>query len=55
MKLEELIYKRFVSCRELTEQLAVFQGAPAIFSPEAPGDEQEGWGGDTQYPMVVYN
>lgn len=55
MKLEELIHKRFADTAELTEHLAVFAGTPAVFSPDAPGDEQEGWGGETQYPMVVYN
>ena len=55
MKLEELIQKRFVSTAELRERLTTFAGVPAIFSPEAPGDEQEGWGGNTQYPMIVYN
>ena len=55
MKLEELIHKRFAGSVELTEHLAAFAGAPAVFSPEAPGDEQEGWGGKTQYPMIVYN
>lgn len=55
MKLEELIHKRFVSTAELTEMLTTFAGIPAVFSPDAPGDEQEGWGGNTQYPMVTYN
>lgn len=55
MKLEELIQKRFVSTDELTERLTTFASVPAVFSTEAPGDEQEGWGGDTQYPMIVYN
>ena len=55
MKLEELIQKRFVSTAALTERLTTYSGAPAIFSSEAPGDEQEGWGGETQYPMVTYN
>lgn len=55
MKLEELIYRRFVSCGELTAHLAAFNGAPAVFSPEPPGENQEGWGGKTQYPKVVYN
>ena len=55
MKLEELIHKRFVSTAELTEMLTTFAGVPAVFSPDAPGNEQEGWGGETQYPMVTYN
>lgn len=52
MKLEELIQKRFVSTAALAERLTTYNGVPAVFSPEAPGDEQEGWGGETQYPMV---
>lgn len=55
MKLEELIYKRFVSSEDLVKRLATFSGAPAVFSPEPPEENQEGWGGNTQYPMVVYN
>lgn len=55
MKLEELIYKRFASSENLVKHLAIFSGAPAVFSPEPPGESQEGWGGNTQYPMVVYN
>lgn len=54
MKLEELIYKRFVSCKELSADLAVFNNMPAVFSPEPPDENQEGWGGNTQYPKVVY-
>lgn len=55
MKLEELIYKRFISSEDLVKYLATFSGAPAVFSTEPPGENQEGWGGNTQYPMVVYN
>lgn len=43
MKLEELIQKRFVSTAALAERLATYNGVPAVFSPEAPGDEQDGW------------
>ena len=53
--LEELIYKRFVSSEELVKQLATFSGAPAVFSPEPPDDNQGGWGGKPQYPKVIYN
>lgn len=55
MKLEELIYKRFVSCEEFSKHLAVFNDMPAVFSPESPDENQEGWGGNTHYPKVVYN
>lgn len=55
MNLEELIYKRFVSSEKLIEHLAVFDGVPAVFSPEPPEDNQEGWEGRIQYPKVIYN
>lgn len=55
MILEELIYKRFISSGELVKCLATFSGKPAVFSPEQPDDSQEGWGGSTQYPKVLYN
>ncbi len=55
MKLEELIYKRFISSEDLVKHFATFSGAPAVFSPEPPGENQEGWEDNTQYPMVVYN
>jgi len=55
MKLEELIYKRFSGSEDLAKRLAAFSGEPAVFSPEPPGENQEGWEGNTQYPMVVYN
>jgi hypothetical protein len=55
MKLEELIYKRFTDCNELTDKLAKFLNFPAIFSPEPPRTTQEEWGGNPQYPRVVYS
>lgn len=55
MKLDELIYSRFVGSDALVKQLAEFSESPAVFSPEAPDDNQEGWSGKTQYPKVVYN
>lgn len=55
MILEELIHKRFVGSEELTKHLSVFRGVPAVFSPEPPDESQDGWGGNTQYPQVIYN
>lgn len=55
MNLAELIYKRLSDSEELAKHLARFSGLPAIFSPEAPGDEQEGWKGKTGYPRIEYN
>ena len=55
MNLSELIYKRFSESEKLTRHLTTFGGKPAVFSPEAPLDNQSGWGGETQYPRVVYD
>lgn len=49
MKLEELIQKRFTEREGLTKFLAKFGDYPAIFSPEAPKDNQN-WGTDVHYP-----
>lgn len=55
MTLEELIYKRFTEDKELTKYLTKFSGVPAVFSPEAPNANQEGWRGKPQYPKIIYN
>ena len=55
MMLEELIYKRFTDAKDLVGHLASFNGAPAVFSPEPPDKDQDGWGGNVQYPEVIYN
>lgn len=55
MILEELIYKRFTGSETLTKYLASFYGMPAVFSPEPPEDNQEGWEDGKQYPKVAYH
>ena len=55
MILEELIHKRFISSESLVKRLALFNGAPAVFSPEPPDESQEGWSGSAQYPRIIYN
>lgn len=55
MILEELIHKRFISSESLVKHLATFAGVPAVFSPEPPDDNQEGWEGRVQYPKIIYN
>lgn len=55
MNLSELIYKRFSESEGLTKHLTTFEGNPAVFSPEPPENNQNGWGGNTQYPKIVYN
>lgn len=55
MNLEELICKRLSEAKNLTKCLARYAGQPAIFTPEAPGDREAGWGRATQYPRAVFN
>ena len=55
MILEELIYQRFLRSQELKKHLAVFSGLPAVFRPEPPDDNHEGWHGRVQYPKIIYN
>lgn len=55
MNLEELIYQRFLESEELISYLAVFSGKPAVFCPEAPDDNQEGWESKIQYPKILYH
>ncbi len=57
MGLEELIYRRFLEASELTRHLASYDGLPAVFSPDAPDDEQWGWRWDglIHYPQIVYS
>ncbi len=55
MLLEELIHKRFICSENLIKNLASFNGAPAVFSSEPPDANQEGWGGNTQYPEIIYH
>lgn len=55
MTLEELIYKRLSEAENLTKHLAKYSGLPAVFTPEAPGDREAGWGRATQYPRAVFN
>lgn len=55
MILEELIYKRFSDSEDLTKYLTKFAGKPAVFSPNAPSHNMDGWGGKVQYPQAVYN
>ncbi|MCM1245497.1 MAG: hypothetical protein NC293_07630 [Roseburia sp.] len=53
MNLEQLIYSRFANSEQLTRNLAVFKGCPAVFSPEPPDPIL--WEGEKQYPQIVYN
>lgn len=55
MNLEELICKRLFEAKNLTKCLTRYAGQPAIFTPEAPGDREAGWGRATQYPRAVFN
>ena len=55
MKLEELIYKRFAGSENLIRHLSVYGESPAVFWTEPPGDVQDGWNGNVNYPKIIYN
>ena len=52
--IEALIRKRLIGNAQLSEKLATFGAAPAIFCQEAPDDKDESWG-DAQYPRIVFS
>ena len=52
--IEALIRKRLIGNAQLSEKLATFGAAPAIFFQEAPDDKDESWG-DAQYPRIVFS
>ncbi len=54
MDLSQLLFTRLSADRELAALLAEYDGQPAIFNTEFPSDQQEGWGGMTQYPRIEY-
>lgn len=55
MSLEELIQKRLCSSENLTKHLTKYAGNPAVFSPEAPSDNQEEWENKVHYPRIEYS
>ena len=54
MDLSQLVFNRLAQDHALTDMLAEYAGQPAIFNTEFPADQQEGWGGKTQYPRIEY-
>ena len=54
MTLEDLIYKRLIERGAITEKLARFGDAPAVFYQSAPGDQAEDWRSKKQYPRLDF-
>lgn len=54
MDLSELISNRLKQDDDLNKMLASYAGEPAVFTVEAPADQQDGWGNLTQYPRICY-
>lgn len=54
MNLNELLLNRLSSYPGIKEIMAEYEGEPAIFNKEFPPDQQEGWGGKSQYPRMCY-
>lgn len=54
MDLNGLLFKRLCGYPGIKESLAEYRGNPAVFPLEVPPDQQQGWGGRTQYPRICY-
>lgn len=54
MELHELIGKRLSEEKEVAGLVTRFRGRPAVFTPEAPTDQDEGWGGLPHYPRITF-
>lgn len=54
MELHELIRKRLSEEKEVAGLVTRFHESPAIFTPKAPADEDEGWGGLPCYPRITF-
>lgn len=52
--IEQTIYEYLMSETSITDKLAKYDGEPAIFLLEAPGDNDELWDDGPQYPRIVY-
>ena len=52
--IEALVRKRLRDDHELSEKLAAYGDAPAIFFQEAPDDKDEMWA-EAQYPRIVFS
>lgn len=55
MRVEELIYKRIREWQGLADMLALYSGVPAIFYQTVPSDQQDDWGGKSQYPRIIFD
>lgn len=54
MDLNGLVFSRLSSDPSIARALAKYDDQPAIFNTEFPADQQDGWGGETQYPRISY-
>lgn len=52
MNLKQLIYKRITDTEDIAKLCAKYADKPAVFDTEAPGDQQTGWKGKSQYPRI---
>jgi len=54
MNLSEIIYSRLTASEGLAGHLTSFLGQPAVFTPEAPEDNQPGWDEKEHYPRIEF-
>ncbi len=52
--IEEALYEHLKAQKALTDFLAIYGGMPAVFSQEAPADNDTKWDTESQYGRVVF-
>lgn len=52
--IEEALRNHLIQQEELTDHLTTFAGVPAVFSQEAPADNDDKWGPGAQYGRIVF-
>ena len=52
--IEESLLNHLRGQKDLTDFLTTYAGQPAVFSQEAPHDEDDQWGAGAQYGRIVY-
>ena len=52
--IEQALYEHLISKNELTDFLGKYAGKPAVFSQEAPADNDDKWEDGKQYARIVF-
>jgi len=52
--IEQALYEHLIAQKSLADHLGIYNGKPAVFSQEAPADNDEKWEHGQQYGRVVF-